>query len=424
MVQLVQPSFSGGEADPRLYARVDLQRYGSSLAVLRNFVVMPQGGVQNRAGTQFIAVTGDGLAFQRPVRLIPFRFSTDQAYAVELGEFYARFFANGAPVRVDDGDVEAWSNVTTYAKKAYAADGGTIYISRQAGNLNHQPSVSPAWWQPQDVLEIETPWAGFEAMQLRYTQSADVMTLVHGSHAPRQLRRLSATTFDLIEQPFREGPFGQLNSDDAVVVSSSGRTGVVTITSNADIFSAGMIGQLIYIEVKDLTQIKPWTPGERGLNVGLRRRSDGKTYTAVTIPSGGGAEFTETGTRAPTHDFGRAWDGGGDFRDNGSVQWWTGVEWEYRDSGYGIVQITAYTDSKTVTCEVKRVLPDQVVGGVGSPAGSWNTTGDGVTKTFAIAGATGNEYEYSVTIAGVPVPSNPPFSGGSGGSGGPGGNLP
>lgn len=422
MAQLAQPSFSAGEISPKLHSRVDLQRYGSACAKARNFIVLPEGGLQNRAGTRYCAKTGDGLSDGTPVRVIPFRFSTGQAYCVELGERYARFFVNGAPVLATG--MSAWDSGTTYANKAFVTYQGVTYKSKQAGNLNHTPAAVSAWWVPQTAYEIETPWIGSHAMELRFTQSGDVMTLAHIYYKPRQLRRLGSASFDIIEFDHREGPFENLNADDAVVVSSNGRTGVVTITANKDIFTADMIGQLLYIEIRDLSQIRPWVLGDRGVTVGALRRNDGKTYTAVTVPSGSSALYTETGNRAPVHDKGRAWDGGGDLRDNGSVKWWNGIEWEYRDSGYGIVQFTGYTDARTMTAEVKRILPDQVVGGVGTPAGSWNLTGDGTTKTFAIAGATGTNRDYAVTISGVPVASDPPYSGGSGGSGGPGGDLP
>jgi hypothetical protein len=302
---------------------------------------------------------------------------------------------------------------------------GVTYKSKQAGNLNHTPAAVSAWWVPQTALEIETPWIGSHAMELRFTQSADVMTLTHIYHKPRQLRRLAADVFEIVEFEHREGPFTLLNSDDAVVVSASGRAGVVTVTANKDIFNAGMVGQLLYMELRDLSQIKPWVPDDRSVTVGARRRSEGKTYQAVTVAAAiGVGGYTATGNRAPIHDKGRAWDGAADVKTNGSVSWTTGVEWEYRDSGYGVVEITAFTDARTVTAEVKRTLPDQVVGGVGSPGATWNLTGDGVTKTFTIAGATDSTYNYTVTIAGVPVAADPPFSGGTGGSVGPGGYLP
>lgn len=421
--QLLQPSFSAGEFSPRLFGRVDLARYAVALATCRNFVVLPEGGIQNRAGTRFVAKTGDGLPDQRPVRLVTFRFSVDQAYAVELGERYARFFSNGAPVEVTG--VAAWSGATTYANKAFVTRNGVTYISRQAANLNHDPTVSPAWWKAQTALEIETPWIGSHAMELRHTQSADVMTFTHELYPPMQLRRLGAASFDLIPYQYREGPFTTVNVDDAVVVSSSGRTGNVTITANAPIFTADMVGSNFYIEIPDLSLIRPWVPGDRSVTVGALRRSDGKTYTAVTVPPNpGSGSYTETGTRAPVHEQGRAWDGPGDSRSNGSITAVVGVEWEYRDSGYGIVQFTGYTDANTMTAEVKRTLPDQVVGGVGTPSATWNLTGDGTTRTFSISGATGTYREYSVTINGVPVAAYPPYSGGAAGGGSVGGNIP
>lgn len=422
--QVLQPSFSAGEFSPKLFGRVDLARYAVALATCRNFVVLPEGGIQNRAGTRFLALTGDGLPDQRLVRMVAFRFSVGQAYALEIGERYMRFFANAAPVQVED--VAAWSGATTYARCDFAVRNGVTYKSKQDANTNHDPAVSPAWWVAQTALEIATPWIGQHAMELRHTQSADVMTFTHDQYPPMQLRRLGASQFELVAYDYREGPFVNLNVDDAVVVSSSGRTGVVTVTSNAPIFTADMVGSNFYMELRDLSQIKPWVPGDRSVVAGLLRRSDGKTYKAVTVPPNpGGGSWTETGTRAPIHDQGRAWDGPGDSRSNGSVTAVVGIEWEYRDSGYGIVRFTGYTDAYTMTAEVKRTLPDQIVGGVGTPAASWNLTGDGVTKTFAIAGATGTTREYSVTISGSPVASSPPYSGGgNGGSGSPGGGLP
>lgn len=421
MPQLAQPSFSAGEISPKLHSRVDLQRYGSACAKARNFIVLPEGGLQNRAGTRFCALTGDGLPDQRPVRVIPFRFSTGQAYCVELGERYARFFVDGAPVLATG--MSAWNSGTTYANKAFVTYNGVTYKSKQSGNLNHTPAAVSAWWVPQTAYEIETPWIGSHAMELRFTQSGDVMTFAHVYYKPHQLRRLGAASFDVVEFDHREGPFTTLNADDAVVISASARIGVVTVDSNGAIFKPEMVGQIMYMELRDLSQLKPWVPGDRSVTVGALRRSDGKTYTAVTVPSGSSALYTETGNRAPVHDQGRAWDGGGDLRDNGSVKWWNGIEWEYRDSGYGIVQFTAYGSPYQMTAEVKRILPDQIVGGVGTPAGSWSLTGDGTTKTFTITGATGTTREYTVTIAGVPVSADPPFSTGTGGSQGPG-NLP
>lgn len=372
--KIIQPSFAGGELSPDCYGRVDLARYGTSVRTGKNFIVRPYGGLSNRPGFQFLGEVKDSAT---RVRLIPFEYSTEVAYVIELGDGYMRFWANGALV-LDDGD----------------------------------------------PVEVVTPWAEADLSAVRFTQSADAMWFTHPSYPPQRLLRTAATTFVLAAYDTREGPFGSINADEAVTVTVTAKTGNVTVTANADIFTADMVGSAIYIEAKTLGQVRPWTQGDRGVSVGDLCRSDGKTYKAVTVPSG--ADWTETGSFRPVHDFGRAWDGRGDDdeRTNGSQTWKVGIEWEYQDSGYGIVLITGFTDAKTVTGVVQRQLPDSVVGGLGSPGGTWTFSGNGSTKVFSITGATSNSVlDYTVTINGIPIQPNPfytppPGSGGGAGTSG------
>lgn len=366
--KLLQPSFTGGELSPSLYARVDLARYGTSLRQAKNFIVRPYGGVSNRPGSRFVGEVGNSTVRHR---LIPFIYSTEIAYVLELGDEVLRIYANA-------GIVES---------------------------------------APDTPVEVVTPWAEADLPSLRFTQSADVMYFVHPDHPPMKLSRTSTTEFSLDEYESRDGPFRPYNTDEAVYMTASAQTGAVTVTCNADVFTADMVGSFVYLEAKELTNIKPWTQGERGISVGDLRRSDGKTYKAVTVPSGGGATWTETGSWRPVHDVGRAWDGGGttDARTNGTQSWKVGLEWEYQDSGYGIALIQGFTDAKTVTGVVVRQFPAAVVGGIGTASNTWNHTGDGTDKTFSITGATSTSVlDYTVTIAGVPVEPNP-YSGGGGG---------
>jgi hypothetical protein len=80
------------------------------------------------------------------------------------------------------------------------------------------------------------------------------------------------------------------------------------------------------------------------------------------------------------------------------------VEWEYLHSGYGIAKITGFTDAKHVTAEVVNVLPEEVVGGLGTPVNTWNLVGDGSTVSFSVAGATSSSMSsYTVTVDGEPL---------------------
>ena len=89
---LIQPTFSGGELSPSLYARVDIERYGNSVKTAKNFLVRPTGGLVNRPGFQYV---GEVKSSASRVRLIPFEFSTEVAYVVELGNLYAWIMDRG-----------------------------------------------------------------------------------------------------------------------------------------------------------------------------------------------------------------------------------------------------------------------------------------------------------------------------------------
>ncbi|WP_019053578.1 hypothetical protein [Sphingobium xenophagum] len=93
--RFAQPSFSKGELAPDLYGRFDVDAYPQSLRKARNVVVLKYGGVTKRPGTRLVAEVYDG---SQPVRLVPFKFSIEQAYALELGHGYMRVAAAGGLV--------------------------------------------------------------------------------------------------------------------------------------------------------------------------------------------------------------------------------------------------------------------------------------------------------------------------------------
>ncbi|GLO24250.1 hypothetical protein [Pseudomonas putida] len=155
MTDVIQPSFSAGEVAPATYARVDLARYYTALKTCRNFVVLPEGGTQNRSGTRFITEVKDSSA---RTRLIPFQFSTEQTYILEFGNLYIRFISMGGQV----------------------VSGAVPY-------------------------EIVSPYTTAQLPDLKFTQSADVMTIVHPDHPPRELSRLAPTNWTMTAISFEPG---------------------------------------------------------------------------------------------------------------------------------------------------------------------------------------------------------------------------
>lgn len=146
-VSVIQPSFAAGELAPSLYARVDLARYSTGLKLCRNFYVMPYGGIKNRPGTRFLGQAKDNLR----CRLIPFQFNDEQTYVLVFGHQHMRVIKDG-------------------------------------GYVESSPGVP---------YEIVTPYAESQLFDLNYTQSADVLTIVHPSHAPRNLSRLAHDNWTL-----------------------------------------------------------------------------------------------------------------------------------------------------------------------------------------------------------------------------------
>lgn len=150
-IRTLQRSFSGGELTPEFFGRIDDAKYAAGLAVCRNFIPKPHGPASNRPGFAFVREVKNSTS---PVRLIPFTFSTTQTMVIEMGAGYFRFHTYGATLL---HDVE-----------------GVLV-----------------------PYKVAHPYTASELFDVHYVQSADVLTFVHPNHAPRELRRLGATNWQM-----------------------------------------------------------------------------------------------------------------------------------------------------------------------------------------------------------------------------------
>lgn len=151
-IRTYKASFNGGELTPEFFGQIGDAKFQTGLALCRNFVVKPQGPIENRAGFSFVREVKDSA---KPVRLLPFTFSTTQTMILELGAGYFRFHTMGATVL---------SNDVPY--------------------------------------EIANPYAAADLFDIHTTQSGDVLTLVHPNYKPMELRRLGATNWTLVPIAF------------------------------------------------------------------------------------------------------------------------------------------------------------------------------------------------------------------------------
>jgi hypothetical protein len=192
-------TFNGGEWSPHLYGRTDLSRYANACKRLENFIPLVQGAATRRPGTRFVASTkNDGV-----VRLIPFEFSITQAYVIEAGAGYFRFYK-------DDGRIET------------------------------APGVA---------YEIATPYGAQHLDGLKWTQSADVLYLCHPTLQPRKLTRTGHASWTLTPLETQDGPYLEVNAEGTKTLQPSATTGAVTITAVGFApFVAGDIGRPLRIK--------------------------------------------------------------------------------------------------------------------------------------------------------------------------------
>ena len=186
-------AFSAGEISPEMFGRIDDAKYQQGSAKMRNFIAKPQGPAQNRPGFKFVKEVKDST---KATRLLSFTFNTVQTMVIEMGNTYFRFHTQGLTLQYTDG--AAWNSGTNYTVGDIAKYSGTNYYAKTA-HSNSQPPNATNWYAlPADMTyEIPSPYLEAELFDLHYVQSADVMTLVHPNHPPRELRRLGATKWEL-----------------------------------------------------------------------------------------------------------------------------------------------------------------------------------------------------------------------------------
>ena len=187
-------AFSGGEISPEMFGRIADNKFQQGAATMRNFVAKPQGPAQNRPGFKFVREVKDST---KSTRLLSFTFNTTQTMVLEFGDQYFRFHTQGQTLFYSDG--AAYNNSTNYSVGDIAKSGGVNYYSR-TGAQGQAVSNSTHWYAmptSPNVYEIPHPYLEAELFDVNYVQSADVITLVHPNHAPRELRRLGATQWEL-----------------------------------------------------------------------------------------------------------------------------------------------------------------------------------------------------------------------------------
>lgn len=209
-------SFNAGEFSPLLEGRSDLQKYGSACQLLENFLIQPYGGVTRRSGTQYVAPAKYS---DKKCRLVPFEFSVIQAYHLEFGNEYIRFFKDGA--QITKTSPAAWLTGTNYVVGNFVTQTAVSYYCIEAHTAGtFATDLAASKWVAQTVYEIPSPYLEADLPGIQFVQSADVMFLVHPSYAPRKLSRLGHDNWTLELFVFENGPFLDENVTTTTITPS------------------------------------------------------------------------------------------------------------------------------------------------------------------------------------------------------------
>ena len=255
----LQSDFSGGEFSALLYGRVDSDRYKKALKTVKNYIPTIQGPLTRRPGTMFVFPTKDnGVA-----RLQGFEFSTTQAYMLEFGDNYVRFFKDNANITLAAQNIsnitKANPAVVTYVGADTYANGDRIIIEGVSGmsqvnnrefvvagintgaNTFQLSGVDSTGYDTYvsggtvaEIYEIASSYDSADIFDLQFTQSADVLYIVHPDYKPAKLLRHDHADWEFRDLEFIDGPYFSTNKTQTTVTPQAATGNAQTLIAGPD----------------------------------------------------------------------------------------------------------------------------------------------------------------------------------------------
>jgi hypothetical protein len=234
-----QHGVNAGELSALLLGRQDLEKYAMSLFVCLNALPLTQGPWTRRPGTAYLHQTRH---HDKVSRVVPFQYSVTQTYILEFGESYIRFFTEHGIL------TNAAQSITSITKAAVGvvtkishgySDGDRLYLSSMVGmtQLGSREVVvtnkTADTFELYDsdgnaiattgygtftsgnmasIFEVTTTFDEADIDDIRFTQSADVLYILHPDFPPQQLVRVSALSWVLSDVVFTDGPYEATNT--------------------------------------------------------------------------------------------------------------------------------------------------------------------------------------------------------------------
>ena len=334
----VQNSFAAGELSPKMHGRYDTELYKQGTKQMKNFVPLLQGPAKRRPGTYYAADAATNTS--EGSRLIPFHFGESDSYVLEFSNNKIRFFTQNGQLK-ESGSVASIAIVggTGYTAGTLTATGGggvdgsnefagtytvsggvinTVTITNPGKGFTSAPTIvisssgsgatltATLGSDNDDPYELTTTISEAQTKTFDFTQSADVIYIVHPDFQPQKLARTidatdstraaDDTVWTLSDVDFEDGPWDEVNTDNAKLVKVTAVTpsdyawaavdgvGVDTTQNRFTLFGHGLMNGM---------KIQ-FTGSIQSVNVS----AGGSGYTAgsLIVTGGGGTGFAATYT--------------------------------------------------------------------------------------------------------------------------------
>ena len=336
-------SFTSGVLSPLTVGLTDLEGTRKGCRILKNFQVLPSGGVIRRPGLVHRQTAHAGA----PI-LVAFNYSARDAFILEIGAGYFR-------------------------------------ILRESGELVTTPVTPPvgAVSTAGQPLRYSAPWTADQLPRLQWLQANNLLLFFHPDVPPQQIVRQADDDWRLSEVAWDFPPLRDQNVSTTTLacsVSALGATG--TLTASEATFQLGHVGsvwELKHVRTAPFEKLTIPTTPTAGLNSNPIRILG--TWEVFTVGEWDGTLYLEQEISAGVWETLRTWESDDDYnvQTSGIVEEETTMRLRFVGSGTagagtvpnpraqitavdpavrGLVKITGYTSATVVNVTVLKALHD------------------------------------------------------------------
>jgi len=212
-IQHIQSNLTGGELAPELHARIDIDKYGTSVAHAENVIIVPQGGLRRRPGLSKI----EGGTVGEDARLSPFVFNKTQQYLLVFRAGLIDVLRDGVIVKADI--VSPYTTMTEVDEIDIVQSADTVIMTHE----DYAPrklvrGASDSIWTL-SIIDLEIPLLNWEGIGYVYENVGTKNPIVSNSTTGMISTIITNTVIDMsgVKNTTSEPAFTMnINIDDVI----------------------------------------------------------------------------------------------------------------------------------------------------------------------------------------------------------------